>query len=253
MLDPIGFISPGGLAFVAIVTAVLWTLQVKRRSVRVVCLALVVAFTLAGVPAVPLALMRLYAGPRRPVQRAEVAGACAVVLLGGGTRTWQASGGRLSTGSTSSAARALEAARVYRLLDRPIVISSGGTHSLERGDPSSAVMRDELLTLGVPADRIRLESGSFTTRDEAVLVPPMLRAASCGRSVLVTTQSHMRRAIAAFRAEGLTPVPAAASDAVGVESRAKRWTPNDEGFFLSRALLHEIVGLVYYRLRGWAA
>src|SRR5215471_2930157 len=105
MLDPIGFISPGGLALVAILTAVLWTLQVKRRSVRFTCLTLVVAFTLAGVPAIPLALIRLYAGSWRPVQRDDVAGACAVVLLGGGTRTWKGSGSRLSAGSTSSVAR----------------------------------------------------------------------------------------------------------------------------------------------------
>ena len=50
----------------------------------------------------------------------------------------------------------------------------------------------------------------MTTRDEARLLAPILVARGAQRFILVTSPTHMRRAVAAFRREGLDPVPSVA-------------------------------------------
>ena len=103
----------------------------------------------------------------------------------------------------------------------------------------------------VPADRIVLESTSRDTHDEAVLVGPMLRALRAQHVVLVTSEVHMRRSIASFRAAGIDAVPAIARDPLNFESRAKSFVPTTEGLRFSSGVAHEYIGLVYYWLRGW--
>ena len=63
------------------------------------------------------------------------------------------------------------------------------------------MMKTALVELGVPADRILLESTSQVTHDEAVLTARMLRDLEITSCVLVTSNLHMRRALATFRKE----------------------------------------------------
>ena len=112
-------------------------------------------------------------------------------------------------------------------------------------------MRNELLQLGVPAERILLEASSQTTREEAVLIAPMLRAMSVTRIVLVTSDIHMRRSLGAFRAVGLDPVPAIAEDPLHHQPRFKAFIPTPEALGFTSDIVHEYVGLVYYAARGW--
>ena len=90
------------------------------------------------------------------------------------------------------------------------------------------------MQLGVPADRIVLESGSVNTHDEAVLVAPMLRALHVDRLVVVTSDIHMRRSLATFRGAGLDPVPAIASDPLNSESRIRSFIPTTDGLRFTR-------------------
>ncbi len=61
-----------------------------------------------------------------------------------------------------------------------------------------------LLTLGLPADRLVLESQSRNTADSAARVVPLLG----GRPfALVTSAGHLPRSMATFAKAGLRPVP----------------------------------------------
>jgi uncharacterized SAM-binding protein YcdF (DUF218 family) len=187
--------------------------------------------------AVASTLLDWYAPRTLPVQTEDLRPARAIVLLGAGTD------------------RVLEAARVYRLMDQPWVISSGGV--LDRSGrstrTSAALMRDDLVNLGVPESRILLEDRSLTTEDEARLVTPMLRALECTTFVLVTSRSHMPRAAAVFRSKGLDPILAVAPDLPPRAASRSPWRPSAEGLRVSRRLAHEVVGMAYYWLRGWIA
>jgi uncharacterized SAM-binding protein YcdF (DUF218 family) len=69
--------------------------------------------------------------------------------------------------------------------------------------------------------------------------------------VLVTSDIHMRRAIATFRGAGMTAVPAIAEDPLNSQSRIRTFIPTTEGLRFTSFVVHEYVGLVYYAARGW--
>lgn len=151
----------------------------------------------------------------------------------------------------SSAARAIEAARVYKILGSPWMISSGGVGPGSNAITSAVLMRSALVNLGVPPERILLESTSRNTRDEAVNIAPMLRALGVERFVLVTSDTHMRRSLATFRAVGLNPLAAIARDPRESQPRGRSFFPTQQGLVFSSAVAHEYVGLGYYGIRGW--
>jgi hypothetical protein len=61
----------------------------------------------------------------------------------------------------------------------------------------------------------------------------------------------MRRAVGAFRAVGVNPLPAIAPD----PKYRVRWVawlrPSRDGLNLSSQLAHELAGIPYYWARGW--
>ncbi len=176
-----------------------------------------------------------------------------VVLLSG--RVWERSGldGRpRGVLSHTCLARVKEAARVYDLIAPQWIVSAGGMPDRRSGMPTCAqLMRDELVRLGVPAARVLVEADSRTTRDEAVLVAQMLGRLGPREVVLVTSDVHMPRSLGAFRAAGVDCAPSAAAD----PDRSRAWPawilPSAHGLRFSGDLAHELLGLVWYRTRGW--
>ena len=74
-------------------------------------------------------------------------------------------------------------------------------------DPRSnaEVNRELALALGLEPHRIHAESSARTTSEEARVLAPLLEGHPFA---LVTSATHMRRAVALFQREGLDPVPA---------------------------------------------
>jgi uncharacterized SAM-binding protein YcdF (DUF218 family) len=146
----------------------------------------------------------------------------------------------------------LETARAYRLLNPDWVISSGGNLSpTDPSEPSAKNMRDLLVRLGVPPAKIRLEAASRTTHEEAIAIAVMLRSLGADQVVLVTSGVHMRRSVGAFRAAGIDPVPAVATDPFYRLGWSDWIIPGKRGLDLSAQVVHELVGIAYYRIRGW--
>ena len=120
-----------------------------------------------------------------------------------------------------------------------------------RGPRIRNVMRDLLVRAGVRDDMIWTEDQSQSTHENAVYGARILRAHGIRRIALVVDTQSMPRAEACFRKEGLAVTPAP------VELRS--WGPLIDEIFpnwhsirRNEILLHEMVGLVWYRLRGWA-
>jgi uncharacterized SAM-binding protein YcdF (DUF218 family)/lysophospholipase L1-like esterase len=121
----------------------------------------------------------------------------------------------------------------------PRVLITGGRAA---GTPCavSEAMAALLVQLGVSRDRISVETGSFSTWDNARLSDPVLRALGARRIVLITDALHMRRAEACFRSFGYqverlsVPVSEGHPDNVSMLGLGMR----------------ETVAWTYYRLKG---
>jgi uncharacterized SAM-binding protein YcdF (DUF218 family) len=244
--------SAGGFALLSLV-AVAWMLA-RPRSVqaRRTVAAIVLVYAAASVRVVPWLLSRPLVFGMHTFTRADAApGSAAIVLLAAGTFTVHGPYQRLAVLDQESAARVLEAAYVYRLFTSAWIISSGGAPEGSDLEPNAVVMSDALVRLAIPRERILLESTSMTTRDEAVLIGPILRTLHADRVLLVTTDIHMRRALAAFRAAGIDAQPALSRDPLNSQSRLRSFVPTIDGLRFTRNVVHEYAGLVEYGLRGW--
>jgi uncharacterized SAM-binding protein YcdF (DUF218 family) len=245
--------SPDGALVVFLAAAIVgWTRPRSIATRRLVLLAAVIYAT-ASTYAVPAALTRLWTISYRPFQGSDVSRRpTAVVLLAAGELQIVGWSDRMSLMSDVEAARVLEAWRVFKLISPDWIVSSGGRPPSDAlADPSSTVMRDALVSLGVPPARILLESSSIDTRDQAVLTAPLLRSRGVEQVVVVTSDVHMPRSMGAFRAVGINAIPAVAPDPGAFKPWLRRFHPTAAGLNLTSALVHELLGVPYYWSRGW--
>lgn len=182
--------------------------------------------------------------------RDEARGADVIVMMGGGIHTTRAEGLAVDD-LNKSALRVLEVARLYRLLGpRAIIVSGGNTGKLVPPRPEARAFAAALISLGVPPDRIVVEEQSRTTREEAVILRPMLESYGATTFVLVTAPAHMRRSMKAFEAQQLTPI-ASPSPLLSDARPASPLIPDVDALFASDAALYEYLALAYYWIRGW--
>jgi uncharacterized SAM-binding protein YcdF (DUF218 family) len=208
-----------------------------------------------ALPATASALEGALAGDLRPLQVASDApGAQAIIVLGGGSETFRADGLALSVPGEASALRALEAARVYLLVPTSVVIPSGGPGGVAgRGEPESTVIRRILEANGIPSDRIVEEDRASSTREEALALAEMLSARGVSRLIVVTSPTHMRRALGALAAAGLAPIGSPSREHSQSRPPAGPLLPSEDALRDSRQALREVMALIYYSSRGWLA
>lgn len=148
----------------------------------------------------------------------------------------------------SSAERVIEPAHLYfKCPNFKLVFSSFGKEQGE-GIGESELARDLWVSLGVPKGSILIENFSTNTRENAVETAELLNYK--GRWLLVTSASHMRRAVGSFERVGLE-VEAAPVDYLFSKPPAVWSISPIDGISIWKKIIHEYVGLIYYKLRGW--
>jgi uncharacterized SAM-binding protein YcdF (DUF218 family) len=216
----------------------------RQRGGKRLIVASAVLFLTTGYDLYTGPLLGSLEGRHRPLAAADIQAMtvppAAVVVLGSGYRP----DGALPPNDRLSAnglARLIEGVRLLRLLpDARLIVSDG----LGQGQS----LADTAAFLGVARERISLEARSRDTADEAALLRPLVGDTPF---LLVTSASHMRRAMALFRKQGLHPV-AAPTDFVapGAGFTAADLVPSAGNFTRTDQALHEWIGLAWARLRG---
>jgi uncharacterized SAM-binding protein YcdF (DUF218 family) len=133
---------------------------------------------------------------------------------------------------------------------RPLPILVCGGRSGENLEPASESMRRFLLAGGIPPDAIWTEGRSHSTHENAVYGAAVLREHGVSRIVLVVEASGMRRAAASFEKAGIHVVPAPIRFA-GLDGSVTDVLPAWGPLARNGETLHEALGLIWYRLRGW--
>lgn len=169
----------------------------------------------------------------------------AIVVLGGDTLRGGSQAPITHLGPLSLE-RVRAAALLYRRTGLPVLITGGKLRASE--PPVAAMMTDSLVhDFQVPVQWVEEESRD--TWENADLSAAILRGQGI-RSVYVVTQAwHMRRAIVAFSAAGITVTAAPTRfDRVSM-SFALDFVPEVSGWRASYFAMHEWIGLVWYSLR----
>lgn len=117
------------------------------------------------------------------------------------------------------------------------------------GEPIARTMQRMIERIGIDAGEILLETKSLNTYENLAFLEEQLEKQPF---ILVTSAAHMPRAMAVAERLGLLAIPQPAdylaSEVVGLRS----FVPAVSAIAHWQAILHEVIGLLYYRLQGQA-
>jgi uncharacterized SAM-binding protein YcdF (DUF218 family) len=138
--------------------------------------------------------------------------------------------------------RMVEALRVYELHPEARIITSGfaGVNSVS----NAVTVKQSLVSLGVPAQKIITENFPKDTEEEAELIAPRVQGT---KIVLVTSASHMPRAINYFQANNIYPIAAPTGFWVKNPGGNKGWRyylPDSKSLQQTTIAWHEILGSI---------
>ncbi len=99
--------------------------------------------------------------------------------------------------------RMVEALRIYQLHPEARIITSG--YAAQNSISNAEIVKQSLITLGVPAQKIISENFPKDTEEEAELIAPRVQGT---KVILITNADHMPRTIKYFQANGVYPIAA---------------------------------------------
>ena len=132
------------------------------------------------------------------------------------------------------------------------LLLSGGASDILANErvTESAVARDLLVRLGVETNRIELEEASRTTCENAEQSLLIAKPKAADRWLLVTSASHLPRAVACFRAVGFPVIPYPVDYRTRGAGDLRRLGSISNGLEAFDLAAHEWIGLAGYRLLG---
>ena len=222
---------------------VLWS-RGRKRLGRWMVLGAVALLYLTSLYPVSNALIRAVESDAPPFPGDSVG---YVVVLGGGHSSDPSVplSGRLSTRSVYRLTEGMAIATAQPWA-RLVLSGYGGADPV----PNARMYHDVAVALGFPSARMLMEPRPRDTAEEAELLEPLLRGQ---RFALVTSASHMDRALALFRARGLDPIPAPTghmgSDAAGAFTLLD-FFPDGPSLLTTQVAWYEFLGRVWARLTG---
>jgi len=143
-------------------------------------------------------------------------------------------------------ARLIEALRLKRQLPEAKVILSGGFG--KDGVTHAQLMAGAAVALGFSRDDLVLEQRTFDTADEARFI-----GATVGTDpfILVTSASHLPRAVALFRKQGREPLPSPTGfTTINAGADPGAFFPSSGGLSKVERSWHEYLGRIWSKLRG---
>lgn len=143
--------------------------------------------------------------------------------------------------SSGTAFRLLEAISLFQAApDSTVIVSGGGV--------VPAIMREVLISAGVPSDHIMVDGESFSTFESAMHLASVLESAPF---LLVTSAGHMPRAKGAFQKLGTNPRAVPTHYMSKQNWLAIQYLPSPAHLGYSDLAVSEYAALCWYRLKGW--
>lgn len=241
-------IEPSTLLLVTSIAGVIGLVWFRRSTVALVCVWVGLGgLTLCAVLPVGVWAMRPLENrfPAVPDLPAHVDG---IILLGGFIDLKESAdlGQPVLNEAAGRVPAFVALAQHYR--EATLVFSGGDPEVFGRSTTEAAVTRQLFKQLGLAAERLRYEDRSRNTHENAIYSWALVKPAPSQHWLLVTSAVDMPRAVGCFRAVGWPVIPYPADYHA---ARATLFPGLRTGFMTVDWTMHEWIGLVYYRLRGW--
>lgn len=169
----------------------------------------------------------------------------AIVVLGSGIHGYTPDYDMLPQPSALLLQRLRYAARIAGQTGLPILVSGGAANGI-----NEAAVMDRVLLEDFGVTTHWQEDQSMTTMDNGRLSKAILSQSNISRIILVTHALHMTRAAKVYRSQGFKVVTAPTAYLRTLQQHDWRhWLPMMEELRKSQLALHEMGGLLWYRIR----
>ncbi len=185
----------------------------------------------------------------KEVQPVGHASAEAIVILGGGSYFHPPEYAQ-DTVSRETLLRVRYGAMLHRQTGKPILVTGGAPlgNAGSEGQQMQAVLQHEFQ---VPVRWT--ETTSRNTLENAQHSAQLLHAAGIKRIYLVSHAWHLPRAIPVFQQAGFEVIPAPTAYTTRYQTNLLTFLPNTDALQKSKIFSHEIIGLIWYRLKTCAS
>lgn len=241
--------SPGNLILIStLIGGFFCLIGWKRWGRRLVGFGILALLALALLPVGDLLMRPLENRFAPPVLPEKIDG---VIVLGGAIGS-DLSRDRKQVSLNASADRLLAMAELARRYpDAPVLYASGSASLDGEGAREADYIVRILPVFGLPAERILLERDSRNTYENALNAKRMLAPSQAeGTWLLVTSASHMPRAMGVFRQQRWNVIAYPVDYTTFKEGSGSSFSVM-EGMEITHWAVREWLGLAYYRLMGW--
>ena len=233
------FIMPINIVLLLLIFALVMHGKNPRNSIKSLSAAIVILL-ISAFPPFSDTVMTALENDYPPYVKTDVS-IDYIVVLGCGHNT-NAELPVTSQLATCSLQRMVEALRIYQLHPEARIITSGyGGHNPVS---NAETVKQSLVLLGVPAQKIITENFPKDTEEEAELIAPRVQGT---KVVLITNADHMPRSINYFQAQGIYPIAAPTGYWVKNPDSSKIWahyTPSSKKLEQSTIAWYESLGLI---------
>ena len=189
----------------------------------------------------------------QPVALSDIPASECIIVLGGAVGPILAP--RVDVDLKEAADRVYKTAALYAAGKSKRVIVAGGNQPWSPFEQSEAhAIRLLLMDWGVPDSAIVLDETSRNTRENVINTWNILQNTQCVTPLLVTSAAHMARSVASFEIVGIKVFPVPVDVRVVKTPRLTifDFIPDVEALNRTTDAMHERVGQVYYKFRGWS-
>ncbi len=241
VLPPLNMILLGGLGY--------FMLKRKPRFGKALIAISLVGLYLLCTPIVGNALMAVLEKDIQPLRLEDALRAQAIVILAGGSYPNAVEYGR-DAPSSLTLERVEYGAFLHRETGLPILVTGGSPESIKpEAETMLRTLQDEF---GVPVKWV--ETQSMDTRQNALNSAAMLAPKRVKRVLVVSHAWHLPRAKIAFAQAGLEMIPAPTRFGHNLQKESGyalfSFLPQPRALTKSAYALHEMIGILWYRLRS---
>lgn len=246
-------LQPVGLLWMGLLILVIALFRHRRVGAGFFALLLFTLITVCGSTDFPGWLLRGLERPWAGVKLEELPVCDAVVVLGGGSEPSRYEAGELHL--TKAGDRIIMGLDLVRRGKAPVLALGGNVTNFAGVKKVEAeIVKGLLESWRFPGGEIVSLGENSNTRDEGIKVRDLAAARGWKRVLLVTSASHMSRALAVFQAAGVDAVPVPCNFMTSVSTAPVDFTltvPHWAGFEKISIWTHETAGWWIYRSRGW--
>ena len=178
----------------------------------------------------------------------------AVLFLGGGAKGSR--GELIGLDLMNASDRITTAIELVRMGKAPVLVAGGTTRPSTEKHPSEGEATEKWIKnwqlTSVPIYQLGV---CANTHDEALSMKKLVDQHGWKSVLLVTSASHMERAVGTFAKQGISviPVPCAFNTGVNVRDQVTEWIspPDGQKVDFVSGWLYEKLGYLSYWLRGW--